>query len=265
MVQRRRFLEGTGLVFLVSLTGCTGTDGSRTDGTEPEEDRDTDETGDEPTDDESSQEADETDEADEVDETDEDGEPEEAEDDPYEEIDRGELETMTRAAVDEEIESADEPTIGNEVGTAGPEGDNGTDGEVLEPDRSEEVESEEHAADRDENEDDADDEGEEGESEEPANPNEAGADPGGTVLAQVDYDGDWMLAYSTRNRTGSFGRFESQTLEIADGVDVVSVAVQKADAGDGELAAVLLLDGNVVAEASTAEPLGIAQATHAVL
>ncbi|MDL5363313.1 hypothetical protein [Halalkalicoccus sp. NIPERK01] len=196
-MHRRRYLEGAGLALVAALAGCT--DAIDTAGDDPASDDGS------AGDDASSREDADTD----------DGPPED--DAADEEIDRGELESMTRTAVEEEVGNGDE-----------------TEAEGVE----------------------ADDTGGTGTD-----------DPGmqGTVYAQVDYDGDWTLAYSTRRRTSSFDRSGLQTVEIDDDLDVISVAVQKRHDDDDELTVLVLLDGSIVAEGSTTDPFGIAQATHSAL
>lgn len=208
-MQRRTYLTGSGLVVVAALAGCTaGTDIAGDEEPQPEDDPD----------DESGAES---------------GEPSD-EDAGTERIDRGELETMTRRAVDEELENAEE-SVETDQGNEG-QSDEGEDGQAG---------------------DEADREGE-GEQADP------GPDLDDTVYAQVDYEGEWVFAYSTRDRTGSFEGADFRTLEIDDEVEAVSIAVQKADDSDGELTALVLLDGRIMAEGSTSESFGIAEATHSI-
>lgn len=230
MMDRRTYLEGSGIILTVALAGCTDTDGSTGDDTQ---------TADGSAEDGTRQE----------------GDGSSDEDVDHEEIDRDDLEAMTRAAVDDELEAADdtdpeedgldEPDAEDEAGDRTDSGGDGnTNGTDAEADTSE---------------------ADENETEEPAETDERGPALDGTVYVQVDYDEDWVLAYSTRSRTGSFDGSDLRPVEIEDGLDVVSIAVQKADDSDAELTAVILLEGEIRDEASTTEPFGIARATHSVL
>ncbi|MEM4780909.1 MAG: hypothetical protein QXG03_05030 [Halalkalicoccus sp.] len=243
-MQRRKYLKGSGLALALVFAGCTdATDGGETREEAPAED--------EPPEDEPAE---------------DDGEDV---DDATDEIDRGELEAMTRAAVEEALEDA---------GTE----EDATEGVDTETEEGEADDTEESDPPADEAETDADGDEPEDESEGPAGSEETDSTPaaeaddtedggqtedesglGGTIYAQVDYEEAWVLAYSTERRTSSFEESGLQTIEIDEDVEAISIAVQKADDGDGELTALVLSDGQIIADDSTAEPFGIAQATHA--
>lgn len=245
MLQRRRYLKGSGIVLALALAGCSDsdTDGSTAeDGTQSGEDAndsDNETQPDEPEDDEG-----------------------EAEDDgvDYDQIDRGELEALTRTAVDEALEDEDDASPAEPAAEDDPEANNttDTDGDAVD-DPGNETDSPDEA---NESTVDGSETDEEGAGESPEAEDEP--DLGGTVFAQVSYEGEWVIAYSTRSRTSSFDRSGLQTVEIDDDIDVVSIAVQKADDSTEELTALLLVDGRIMAEGSTTEAFGIAQATHSV-
>lgn len=260
MMRRRRYLEGAGLVGTIVLAGCvdeSGSEGTEATESQPEEEAGTADTqsDDDSPDGESSEE-------------------EETTIDEHEEIDRGELEALTRAAIDEEIEAASGPDAEGVVTSEETNETNethATEEGADQPDRAEETDEDQpnegESDGNDENdgaETDATGTSDGQESSESTDIVPQASDYRGTIRAQVDYDGDWVLAYSTRDRTSSFTGTELRTVKIDDDLDVVSVAVQKVEDDDAELTALVLLDGGIVADGATAEPFGIAEATHSV-
>lgn len=263
MRSRRTYLKGSGVALAFVLAGCSDTESA----------------GDESAEDEGT----EQEEAPAEEPEPEDASDDDAEDDTdYEEIDRGDLEALTRAAVDEALEESDTaPEVegtnsGDETADEDPDrADDETDGAVDEGGDEADFEEDE-ATDDDREGSETADESEQGTDEQEMSDeqdaNESDETTGnegeptldGTVYAQVDYDGEWVFAYSTPNRTSSFDRSDRQTIEIDTGLDVVSVAVQKADDSNEELATLILIDGQIVADATTTDSFGIAHATHSI-
>lgn len=268
MRSRRNYLKGSGVALAFVLAGCSDSDSAGEES---------------PADEETEQEE----APDEEPEPEDEPEAEEETDlDDHEEIDRAELEELTRTAVDEALGDADdapeEAPETEETETDDTEEDGDTVGETTEPDETDDGTNDEDGTEEEDETTDGETGDADGEGSEPADESEQETDEGttetddtaeseeeepslsGTVFAQIDYEGEWMFAYSTPNRTSSFDRADRQTIEIEDDLDVVSVAVQKADDSNEELTALVLIDGQIVADAATTDAFGIAHATHSV-
>lgn len=263
MRSRRTYLKGSGVALAFVLAGCSDTESAGDESAEDEETEQEEAPAEEP----------------------EDASDDDAEDGTdHEEIDRGDLEALTRAAVDEaleesntapeaegtssEDETADEDLDGADDETDGAV-DEGTDEGDFEEDEATDTDDDSEGTETADESDQGTDEQEMSDGQDANESDETTGNEGepaldGMVFAQVDYDGEWVFAYSTPNRTSSFDRADRQTIEIEDDLDVVSVAVQKADDSNDELTALVLIDGQIVADATTTDSFGIAHATHSV-
>ncbi|WP_331233306.1 hypothetical protein [Natronorarus salvus] len=257
-MRRRHYAKAMAAGLLVPLVGCADLGGD--DEETPEEDL-----GEEPeTPDEDDEEGEGDEEGTDGEEEPDEDEDDEGEDDEESPVDRGALEQRAYAEVAELAEGIDELNDdgGEDGGTEG--GDEEADGDQ---DDAEEGDDGTEGGDEEASEEGDGEAGEEGD-EEVVGENEAEPEeeddgrPSGTVYAQVDYDGEWAMAFSTHDRTISVVDEGFTTFEIDDDPTVISVVAQKADDSADELTTRVMLDGDIVTDATTGEPFGIAQATH---